>query len=279
VTAEFRGELASHGRIRAPTLGFPFAAIHQLYVHELRGRPSSGPRNGLLIPAWLFMRAGLIPGEKVTLTREYSPQRPVSALNNRTVAPVFASNRDVAVALGPTAQFLASDGPSCCIAYSFGPVDDATEGIDLSFGSDNRDNLERDLVQRGLMAAAPGLERDVLYASINGLTVGAGDPYCNPTLAELPVDAFVKAKLPVCKVEAYFSPLDRSGPALQSYAVPTSAQVVSMSGALFGAFPVGSEVVVDIYTRVTGSDAITATLIHLPSRQLSETSEGVQWNC
>jgi hypothetical protein len=262
MTAGFGGEPASQSLINAPTLGFPSAAIHQLYVQELHGQPLSGPRNGLLVPAWLLKRAGLIPGEKITLTREHSPQRPVSALNNRSVVPVFISDRQFVVALGPTASFLGSEGPSCCIAYGFGPTDDATRGIDLSFGSDNRDNLERDLVQRGFMAAAPGFERDVLYASISGLTVGAGDPYCNPTLAELPVDAFAKAKVPACKIEAYFSPFDRSGPALQSYVVPTSANSLSMSGALFGAFPVGSEIVIDIYTRITSSAAITATLVH-----------------
>jgi len=107
-----------------------------------------------------------------------------------------------------------------------------------------------------------GSGRDVLYASISGLTVGAGDPYCDPTFAELPAQVFAKTGLPSCKVEAYFSSLDRSGPALQSYLVPTLTEDLSMSGALFGAFPVSSEAVIDIYARVTGSGTITATLVH-----------------
>src|SRR6267378_1461623 len=100
-------------------LRYPVITIHQLYVSKLDLDPREGPRNGLMIPKWLFQKAGLQAGEKATLTREKCAARDVDPLRNRTVTPLFAGDySSEATALGPTAKFLGQAGPSCCIVFA-----------------------------------------------------------------------------------------------------------------------------------------------------------------
>ncbi len=70
--------------------------------------------------------------------------------------------------------------------------------------------------------------------------------------------------MPIVNIEAYFANCSTSLPALKSYVVPNlKNEDVAMSGALFGAFPIGSEFVINIYGIVKGDDKITPTLVHV----------------
>ena len=130
-------------------LRYPVITIHQLWVSQFDLVPQEGPHNGLIIPKWLFERAGLQYGEKATLTREQSAARDVDPLRNRTVTPLFAGDHFSEVtSLGPTAEFLGQAGPSCCIVFAEYDDPESAETIDLSFPFENSRNSERDLVIR-----------------------------------------------------------------------------------------------------------------------------------
>jgi len=259
-------------------IGYPAIALHQVYVAELDFNPKGGPQNGLVIPRWLFEKAGIRHGEKAIITREADSKRPVDALINRTIAPVFAGKNNHAAALGPTARFLGQPGPSCCIIYAYTDKLDETAAIDLSFPCGNTKNPESALaicarygtrefntIEEPVKKTIKESERERLIVSISGLVVEVGDPYCNPLFAQIPSRLMRKAGLPLISVKALFCNPSRQMPALNSYLVPSEDERISMSGALFGGFPVGDGVVVDIYGRTSVEVDATPKLLNANS--------------
>lgn len=270
------------GNAASVGLRYPIIAVHQIYVKDLIKKPPSGPRDGLQIPKWLHEKAGLKYGEKIVLTREHCEGRDAEALRNRTITPVFPCEGDHARAIGPAALFLGKPGPSCLIAY--GSVDPHKDGggldeaasVDLSFPYGNTGNNEKDLEIRARMgtkifskiddriySAMRKPRREVLVSSISGLVVEEGDSYCNPLLAQIPARLMERAGLPKQNIEAFFSSSSKGMPALASYAVPSNRQSVTMSGALFGAFPVGDEFVINVYGSIDGNKVHAPALLHL----------------
>lgn len=258
------------------SLDYPISVLHQVWVQELEESPKIGPRDGILLPEWLFKKAALVNGERVVLTRENNNERPVEALRNRTVAPVFSWDNNHIKVLGPAATFLGKKGPSCLIAYSSSKgVDDIT-AIDLNFPYSNRDNKEIDLTVKSVVNGRKleGIEdtiydlfrkteRKVLIASISGLKVEVGDPYCNPRLAQIPFEIMQKAGLPRRNIKASFVNQSRPLQALDSYIVPNDSPEVTQSGALFGAFPTGDRFVINVYGTIKGDVIISPTLVHV----------------
>lgn len=260
------------------SLGYPLIAVHQLYVHILEENPKDGPRDAVFIPEWLYKKAGLKYGEKIVLTRENCQSRHVKAERNRTVTAVFPWSNDYAAAVGPTAKFLGEKGQSCFIAYAHGSLEEITT-MDLSFPFKNTANKPKDLTIRSEIGQKKSTEisdnvyetlaqaeREVLVTSISGLVVEVGDPYCNPKLAQIPIEIMKKAGLPTASIEAYFANGSKPIPALKSYVVPSQDSQVTMSGALFGAFPVGSEFVINIYGRVMCDTKVTPTLVYVNNK-------------
>jgi hypothetical protein len=255
--------------------GYPIIAVHQLYIGVLQEQPESGPGNAIFIPQWLFQKAGLKYGEKITLTRENCQERCVEAERNRTVTAVFPWPNETAAAVGPTAKFLEKEGPSCFIAYSHGKLENHV-AVDLNFPYGNTANDVKDLrvrldygqtrvlgISDPIYKVLQEADREVLIASISGLQVEVGDTFCNPMLAQVPRDVIAAAGLPPGNIEAYFSNSSRPLPALKSYLAPGPDSQVAMSGALFGAFPVGDRFVVNIYGTVKGTDEVTPTLVRV----------------
>lgn len=249
-------------------------------MKDLIEKPSSGPGDGLQIPKWLHEKAGLKYGEKIVLTREHCRGRDAEALRNRTITPVFPCEEDHARAIGPAALFLGKPGPSCLIAY--GSVDPHKDGggldeaasVDLSFPYGNTENNDLEIRARigakrfsdmdgRIYSAMRKARREVLVSSISGLVVEEGDSYCNPLLAQIPARLMERTGLPKQNIEAFFSSNSKGMPALVSYAVPSNRPSVTMSGALFGAFPVGDEFVINVYGSIDGNMIHAPTLLHL----------------
>ncbi|MBN1157058.1 hypothetical protein JXA85_05545, partial [Candidatus Woesearchaeota archaeon] len=212
---------------------------------------------------------------KIMLTRENCQDRKVEAKRNRTVTAVFPWRNNYVAAVGPTARFLGKPGPSCFIAYAHGSLEKAI-AVDLNFPFGNENNMIEKLTVRTerdgkkvegiddeVYRALKEAEREVLVASISGLEVEVGDPYCNPKLAQIPEDILLKAGLPSVNIEAYFANGSKPVPALKSYVAPSKGEEVTMSGALYGAFPVGTELGIDMYGKVKGDMEINPTLVHV----------------
>ncbi len=266
------------GNLDVNGLSYPIIAVHQLFVSVLEECPNGGPRNALFIPEWLYRKTGLKYGEKIVLTREKYRKRMIEAGRNRTITAVFPQDGEYATAVGPTAKFLGENGRSCFIAYAHGNLENMIN-IDLNFPvwniENRRDNLtgtveilgtkinEIGKIDSKVYDALQKTEREVLIASIGGLKVEVGNDYCDSHLAQIPKEILLKAGLPLRNIEAYFANCSIPLPSLKSYVVPNSGDEVTMSGALYSAFPLGSEFVINMYGKVKGNIDITPTLVHV----------------
>jgi hypothetical protein len=243
---------------------FPLIAIHQLYIKKLN---ESTAGNGIFLPRWLFEKTGLLNGEKVILTREKCIEREVESIRNRSTTSVFVWDNDYVEVIGPTAKFLGSPGLSCIIAYGSASEENYV-ALDFNFPKGNKENRESDLVDKRygeneFEEVQNFIEREVLAYNVSGLKVEIGDPFCNPHLAEIPSSILEKIEVPDVILSTYFSSSSKSQPALKSYLARSKEEKVAMSGALFGAFPVGDKFVIDIYCKVKGDYKKTHKSLHV----------------